>query len=144
MHSVECIPPTCREYGIHKIWRDVDLLFWPWCDCNRASWGSAVWCKTRDHIGIITITGVCSTSLLGHLLHRFPVTDDITQVKYPIKFMAYKNVHIWEQHFQRRYASTEVKWIWMTGINYSNLEMHWVGMTQVITSQQWKPMKLPI
>ena len=26
----------------------------------------------------------------------------------------------------------------MTGINYSNLEMHWVGMTQVITSQQWK------
>ena len=34
-----------------------------------------------------------------------------------------------EQHFQRRCAFTELQWIWMTGINYSNLEMHRVGMT---------------
>ena len=54
------------------------------------------------------------------------------------------NSDIYNSTFQRRCASTELQWIWMTGINYNNLEMHWVGMTQVITSQQWKPMKLPI
>ena len=25
-HSVECKPPTCREYGLHKILKDVDIL----------------------------------------------------------------------------------------------------------------------
>ena len=28
--SVECKPPTWREHGLHKIWRDVDILLWPW------------------------------------------------------------------------------------------------------------------
>ena len=32
--SVECKPPACREYGLHKIWRDVDILPWPWCDLH--------------------------------------------------------------------------------------------------------------
>ena len=31
------------------------------------------------------------TSCFGHLLHRFPVTDDITHIKYPMQFMAYDN-----------------------------------------------------
>ena len=26
--SVECKPPTCREYGLYKIWRDVGRLFY--------------------------------------------------------------------------------------------------------------------
>ena len=26
--SVKCKPPACREYGLHKIWRDVDILLW--------------------------------------------------------------------------------------------------------------------
>ena len=28
--SVECKPPTYREYGLYKIWSDVDILLWPW------------------------------------------------------------------------------------------------------------------
>ena len=29
-------------------------------------------------------------------MHRFPVTDDITQVKYPVQFMAYDNTFGWQ------------------------------------------------
>ena len=36
--SVECKPPTCREYGLHKTWRDVDILLWPWCDFHFDVW----------------------------------------------------------------------------------------------------------
>ena len=38
MHSVECKPPACREYGLHKNWRDVDILLWPWCDLHHDVW----------------------------------------------------------------------------------------------------------
>ena len=38
MHSVECKPPACREYGLHKIRRDVDILLWPWCDIHLDVW----------------------------------------------------------------------------------------------------------
>ena len=36
--SVECKPPACREYGVHKIWRDVAILLWPWCDLHLDVW----------------------------------------------------------------------------------------------------------
>ena len=36
--SVECKPPACREYGLHKIWRDVNILLWPWCDLHLDVW----------------------------------------------------------------------------------------------------------
>ena len=36
--SVECKPPTCREYGLHKIWRDVNILLWPWYDLHLDVW----------------------------------------------------------------------------------------------------------
>ena len=26
------------EYGLHKIWRDVDILIWPWCDLHLDVW----------------------------------------------------------------------------------------------------------
>ena len=38
MHSVEWKPPACREYGLHKIWRDVDILLRPWCDLHLDVW----------------------------------------------------------------------------------------------------------
>ena len=36
--SVECKPTACREYGLHKIWNDVDILLWPWCDLHLDVW----------------------------------------------------------------------------------------------------------
>ena len=39
--------------------------------------------ETRDPIERITLTAVLFDKLLGHLLHRFPATDDNT-VKYPM------------------------------------------------------------
>ena len=36
--SVECKPPACREYGLHKIWKDVDILLWPWYDLHIDVW----------------------------------------------------------------------------------------------------------
>ena len=36
--SDECKLPACREYGLHKIWRDVDILLWPWYDLHLNVW----------------------------------------------------------------------------------------------------------
>ena len=70
-----------------------------------------------------------------------------SQVKSPMQFMAYDNTEWISSNSTFKGEMPPLNYngrIWMTGINYSNLEMHWVRMTQVITSQQWKPMKLPI
>ena len=105
--------------------------------CHRASWGSAVRCKTRDCIEIITMTAVFLRLATWGIYCTDFLSQMTSQVKSPMQFMAYDNTEHFcntgetaiEQHFQRRCASTELQWIWMTGINYSNLEMHRVGMT---------------
>ena len=37
-HWVECKPPAWRAYRLHKIWRDVNILLWPWCDLHLDVW----------------------------------------------------------------------------------------------------------
>ena len=44
IHSVKCKPPTCRQYGLHKIWRDEDILLWPWCYLHLDVWTWPYYC----------------------------------------------------------------------------------------------------
>ena len=58
----------------------------------------------------------------------------LSQVNYPMQFMVYENTY--QQHFQRRYAFTELQCIEQLALEIMKEYTIWLGMTQVITSQR--------
>ena len=72
--------------------------------------------------------GIYCTDFLPQLL---------AQVKYPMQFMVYENTYVTylKQHFQRRYASTELQCIEWLALEIIKILWLWPGMTHVITSQ---------
>ena len=83
------------------------------------------------------------SSHFGHLLHRFPATDvNISKISHAIGWASYLRVVInidvtyLKQHFQRRYASTELQCIEPLALEIMKEYAIWLGMTQVITSQR--------